>query len=240
MSGLRDYSRGTRAALQTFSRGSCYYPGCGEPVVRPVDGEYYINYEIAHIRGAKEAGARYDPSMSEEERKALPNLILLCLVHHKHVDKEYRDEYPPEMLLKWKSDREAKGQDALAGLTRLTEEDLESIILDAFKAKQDQIMDTLERLEKKDSEAASVMRTLLDELDQLRAYGSFLNSDSVEILSNASDSLTHLGENAERLSTAANNIPDMVADAESTLSELITSLNAAAARLEEQRGQDWL
>jgi len=178
--------------------------------------------------------------MSEEERKALPNLILLCLVHHKHVDKEYRDEYPPEMLLKWKSDREAKGQDALAGLTRLTEEDLESIILDAFKAKQDQIMDTLERLEKKDSEAASVMRTLLDELDQLRAYGSFLNSDSVEILSNASDSLTHLGENAERLSTAANNIPDMVADAESTLSELITSLNAAAARLEEQRGQDWL
>jgi len=37
MSGVRDYSPGTRAALQTLSRGSCYWPGCGEPVVRLLD-----------------------------------------------------------------------------------------------------------------------------------------------------------------------------------------------------------
>ena len=115
-------------------------------MVRPADGEYYINYEIAHIRGAKEKGPRHDPDMPEEERKALPNLLLLCLVHHKLVDGKRQHDYPPEMLLKWTSDREAKGQGALAGLTRLTEEDLENIILDAFTAKQEQIMETLERL----------------------------------------------------------------------------------------------
>ena len=52
MSGLRSYTAGTRAALQTLSRGSCYYPGCGEPLVKLVKEDYYINYEIAHIRSA--------------------------------------------------------------------------------------------------------------------------------------------------------------------------------------------
>lgn len=246
MSGLRDYSPGTRAALQTFSRGACYYPGCGEPVVKPAGEEYYINYEIAHIRGAKEKGPRHDSDMPEEERKALPNLLLLCLVHHKLVDGKRQHEYPPEMLLKWKSDREAKGQDALAGLTRLTEEDLEKVIIDAFMAKQEQIMETLERLEEKDAEAANVMRSLLDELDQMRMYGPFLDPDSVVILSEASSSLTHLGENAEMLLSAADNlkglndISDTLESAQTTISDLTASLNSAAARLEEQRGQDWL
>lgn len=91
-------------------------PGCGEPVVRLVEGEYYINYETAHIRGVKEKGARHDRNMSHDERKDFTNLILLCLVHHKHVDRIHRDKYPPEILLQWKADREADGQDASPGL----------------------------------------------------------------------------------------------------------------------------
>ena len=136
MSGLRNYSAGTRAVSQTLSRGACYYPECGEPVVRLVEGEYYTDYEIAHIRGAKEKGARHDRKMSDNDRKAFPNLILLCLVHHKRVDRTHSEEYSPDMLLGWKADREANGQGALAGLTRLTEEDLQNILVDAFGAKQ--------------------------------------------------------------------------------------------------------
>ncbi len=157
MSGLRDYGAGTRAALQTLSRGTCYYPGCGEPVVRLVEGEYYINYEIAHIRGAKEKGARYDRNMSDEERKDFSNLILLCLVHHKRVDRTHRDKYPPETLLSWKAEREADGQDALAGLTRLTEADLQNMLTEAFEMRNAQIIETLGRLEENDSKAADVM-----------------------------------------------------------------------------------
>jgi len=219
--------------LQTLSRGSCYWPGCGEPVVRLVETEYYINYEIAHIRGAKERGARYNPNMSEEERKAFPNLILLCLVHHKHVDVgRHQGEYSPEMLLKWKSDREADGRDALAGLTRLTEDDLQDILTEAFAAKQEKIMEALERLEQNDADAANVMRGLLDELDQMRAYGPFLNPDSVEMLSSASDRLAYLGDNAETLHVAAGLLTNGVLEGK------IESLQALIARLEDLR-PDW-
>ena len=217
------------------------------PVVWLVEEEYYINYQIAHIRGAKESGPRYDPNMSEEERKAFSNLILLCKPHHDHVDKKHRHEYPPEMLLRWKADREAEGQDALAGLTRLTEEDLQNIIFDAFAAKHDQIMETLERLEKKDSDAANVMRELLDELDQMRTHGPFLNPDYVELLSGASNRLAHLGDNAAMLLSAASElatlgiseVPDTLTGAGSALANEVESLTAIVARLEDLRGQGW-
>jgi hypothetical protein len=90
MTGLRNYTAGTRAALQTLSRGSCYYPECGEPVVRLIEGDYYVNYEIAHIRGAQEHGARHDPYMSEADRKAFVNLILLCKPHHTRIDRTHK------------------------------------------------------------------------------------------------------------------------------------------------------
>jgi hypothetical protein len=82
---------------------------------------------------------------------------------------------PPEILLEWKSAREAEGQDALAGLTRLTEDTLETILTDAFAAKQEQITETLARLEVNDSEAADLLRDLMAELNQLRQYGAFLD-----------------------------------------------------------------
>ncbi|MCA1607697.1 MAG: hypothetical protein LC775_20035 [Acidobacteria bacterium] len=252
MSSLRGYSPGTRAALQTLSRGTCYYPGCGEPVVRLVEDEYIVNYEIAHIYAAREKGARHEETMSDKERKDFSNLILLCLVHHKRVDRTHRHKYPPEMLLKWKAEREADGQDALAGLTRLTEDDLNNILTEAFEMRNAQIMQVLERLEESDSKAADVMATLLDELDQMRRDGPFLNPDSVETLSGAARSLAsqNISQYAEVLWGAASILGEqnVTNDAEAlagaarqlaSLSGMVDQLSASVARLEGMQGREW-
>ena len=93
-------------------------------------------------------------------------------------------------------------------------------------------MEALERLEQNDADAANVMRGLLDELDQMRAYGPFLNPDSVEMLSSASDRLAYLGDNAETLHVAAGLLTSGVLEGK------IESLQALIARLEDLR-PDW-
>jgi hypothetical protein len=137
--------------------------------------------------------------MSEADRKAFDNLILLCLVHHKRVDRTHRDEYRPETLLEWEPDRETEGQDALVGLTRLTDDTLQEIITEAFTAKQDQIIETLARLEENDSEAADLLREMIDELARFREYGALLDPDAASNLYRAS---THLADMDLRSSAA--------------------------------------
>jgi hypothetical protein len=79
-------------------------------------------------------------------------------VHYKRVDRTHAEEYNPETILKWKSDHEAEGQDALVELVRPAEDTLENIIIEAFQAKQDQIIEILERLEFHDHGAAALLR----------------------------------------------------------------------------------
>jgi hypothetical protein len=225
MSGLRNYSAGTRTALVTLSRGACYAPVCGEPVIKIIEGEYYNNYWIAHIRGAQEGGARHDPSMSEAERKAFTNLLLLCRSHHECVDIRHPDKYSPEILLKWKSDREADKQDAFAGLTRMTEDVLEAILIEAFQAKQNQMIEILERLETNDAEAANLLKEMLEELGRFREYSTLLDPDSATKLYHAATYLAdlNLARSASELTLAASgleSLPGTVAHLEHLINRL--------------------
>jgi hypothetical protein len=222
----------------TLSRGACYYPGCGEPVVRLVEGEYYTNYHIAHIRGANETGARHDKHMTDAQRKAFSNLLLLCLVHHTRVDGKNKKDYKPETLLKWKADREADGQDALAGLTRLTEEDLESTITDAFQDQNEKIMEVLDRLEKNDKEAADLLRQVLNELGEFREYSTLLDPDSAVKLYHAATYLAELDltRSAAQLTTAASGL-EILPGTVDALHKTTRSLAALIARLEGMEGQ---
>jgi hypothetical protein len=43
--------------------------------------------EICHIEGEGGKSARYNPNMTQEERKSFNNLILLCPTHHTLIDK---------------------------------------------------------------------------------------------------------------------------------------------------------
>lgn len=134
----------------------------------------------------------------------------------------------------------------------MTEENLQNIITEAFETRNAQVIETLERLEENDSQAASVMRELLDELDQMRANGPFLNPDYVEILSGAAHSLERqqLGSYAEILLGAASLLENQHVDRNADkltnavdglafLPEIVDKLSVLVSRLEDLQGRDW-
>ncbi|MGY0390335.1 hypothetical protein ACWZJV_25475 [Nocardioides sp. WG-D5] len=127
--GPRDYHSATVKALYELGKGTCYFPGCQRKTIVFMDGEAYNNAEIAHIRGANKKSARYDPHMTDAERAAFANLILLCSPHHDLVDDRRPDDYPPDVLHSWKEEREreARAVDD-GGLDKITEGDFKRLL----------------------------------------------------------------------------------------------------------------
>ena len=128
MSDPSRYSAGTRAALAWLSRGTCYFPGCGHPIIAFIDEEPFVDFQIAHIRDAK-PGNRYDKSMDDLQRRAFANLILLCKPHHTLVDKTHPERYSIADLTQWKADREGDSAEALAGSVDLDEDTVEDALM---------------------------------------------------------------------------------------------------------------
>lgn len=136
--GPRDYVAATERALYAFSGTTCYFPECPTPVITFVGDEPVSNVEIAHIRGANPGSPRYDPTMTDDDRRSFANLVLLCKPHHEIVDKRHPDRYPPDMLSEWKAQREtAAGIDGVS-LAGVTEDRLVDLIERAVAASRDQ------------------------------------------------------------------------------------------------------
>lgn len=133
MSGPRDYSVGTRHALFAVAQGTCYFPDCDVPVVKAVEGFQTTNVQIAHIYGANPGSARYDPSMTDDQRASFDNLLLLCKPHHDLVDILASSDWPAQVLEKMKAAREISGTaDALRGQT-FRENELEEMLREVMK-----------------------------------------------------------------------------------------------------------
>jgi hypothetical protein len=71
--------------LFALSCNVCAYPGCDERLTDPSWNE--VRGDIAHIRGEKPKAARYDASMTDEERHEFANLLILCPNHHRLIDR---------------------------------------------------------------------------------------------------------------------------------------------------------
>jgi hypothetical protein len=118
------YSEPTRLRLAALSGNECAFPGCVAPIF---DTDYVVMVgEVCHIKGKKPGSARYDLSMTDDERDAFENLMLMCSTHHDIIDKPTtRDAFPAEMLLGYKRDHESRFQntvvkeDALKKFTEL-------------------------------------------------------------------------------------------------------------------------
>lgn len=134
----RKYSAGTRAALFALGKGTCYFQGCKKTVVEEVEGQQQIAVEIAHIKGANKGSARYDPGMTDEERAAFNNLVLMCTPHHKLIDGPSRDNYSAELLHGWKKDHEPEISSASG--EGITADNLEPL-LESFLSKIGPIRD---------------------------------------------------------------------------------------------------
>lgn len=130
VAAARNYSPATRLALGYLSRGVCYFPGCSRRIIKFVDNEPHLDVQFAHIRDAKR-GNRYDPGMTDEERKAFHNLILLCAPHHEEIDRNHPERYGTELLLEWKIEREGDVRDHLSQGDKLNEENLQEALEDA-------------------------------------------------------------------------------------------------------------
>jgi len=152
-SDRRNYPAGTREALFMLSRGKCYEPDCGARVMRCIDGQWRTNAHVAHIRGLNKTSARFDESMTPEERNSFGNLLLLCKPHHDQVDsKALEDKFPKEILISWKTTREGDYADDLLELGTVTEGMLKGWMTDAIADTRDEIAGAFDRLQDVSSE----------------------------------------------------------------------------------------
>jgi hypothetical protein len=118
-----DFVQATKDILAKRAGQKCSNPSCRRPTVGPhSDDARAVNVgEAAHIRGARPGSARYDSSMTPDERRIITNGIWLCRSCAAMVD---RDElrYPVEGLYKWKREHEVEQLALIGGPSELVEE----------------------------------------------------------------------------------------------------------------------
>jgi hypothetical protein len=66
---------------------------------------------ICHIEAAMPHGARFNPKQTNDERRSLSNLVLICAGHHAQIDsKQYEKRWTVAAVRKIKRDHEKKFQ----------------------------------------------------------------------------------------------------------------------------------
>lgn len=158
MDELTRISPATRAALVAVAQGSCYFPGCRTPILVSLGSQPEINIEIARIRGSDPSQPRYVAGSTD----SFSNLLLLCVPHRRTVDRDPK-AHPVELLESWVP------SGALDELGPIGPARLSDLLTSAFWTAKEQVSDALLRLEKTDSDAAQLLRHLLD--DQRNRYG---------------------------------------------------------------------
>lgn len=98
----------TKILLAFRSGGVCAFPKCGKHLTYEaiLGADTYVA-EAAHICGEKPTAARYDPSMNDDDRDSVHNLIFMCTDHHTIIDKIEAD-WPSITLKKLKKEHEEK------------------------------------------------------------------------------------------------------------------------------------
>jgi hypothetical protein len=143
--------------------------------------------------------------MSDDDRRDIANLILLCTPHHAEVDRLHPDRYPVEILLRWKTQREANPREALERLREVTPAGLRKIVAEGLQEHDARLLNAFGRLERSDQESAALMRSLVDELTEAYArQREYLDPDVVGDLYMATRQLSDMQDVLEEFSTAVN------------------------------------
>lgn len=93
----------TLRELYLKSGNLCAFPGCNE-VMMDAEGDFIG--QICHIEAAEEGGERFNPTMTNDQRRGASNLMLMCYKHHKKTDNVMK--FPVDKLREMKNDHEAK------------------------------------------------------------------------------------------------------------------------------------
>ena len=103
--------------LFLFSGNLCAFPNCSALMMNR-DGVFIG--QVCHIEAAEAGGPRFNPGMTNEERRAASNLVLMCYEHHKVIDDE--STYTTQRLTEIKQEHERRFSAAhLAILQSLTD-----------------------------------------------------------------------------------------------------------------------
>src|ERR1700683_4571189 len=87
----RAYSLATIKKLFGLSRNQCAYPDCHNEIVAAETkwSDPAVLGQICHIYAVANKGPRGKPGLTQKQRKAFDNLILMCGYHHPRVDKQW-------------------------------------------------------------------------------------------------------------------------------------------------------
>ncbi|HEY3488281.1 MAG TPA: hypothetical protein VGL10_09455, partial [Gammaproteobacteria bacterium] len=103
----RKYKTTCIKRLYMLSNNQCAAPDCEKSLLAR-DNETIIS-KICHIEAANNNGPRFNPNMTDDERRHHSNLILLCDECHSIIDnKENEKKYPVTLLKEWKAAHESK------------------------------------------------------------------------------------------------------------------------------------
>lgn len=94
----------------------CSNPCCHSHTICPSSSDssnYILIGEAAHITAASPGGARYDNSLTPEQRSSIENAIFLCSSCADMIDKNNGQDYSVDVLKKWKREHEQWVRDNL-------------------------------------------------------------------------------------------------------------------------------
>ncbi|MBN2267372.1 MAG: hypothetical protein JW725_03475 [Candidatus Babeliaceae bacterium] len=103
----RHPSESALKVLFAKSGNLCAFPKCDQRLIADEQEASKPLGEMAHIIAAEDHGPRGDATMSEEERCAAENFILLCPTHHSLIDK-FPYQYNTHVLREMKRVHEAR------------------------------------------------------------------------------------------------------------------------------------
>ena len=81
----------------------CAFPNCTALMMN--EQGVFIG-QVCHIKAAENGGPRFSPAMTNEQRRAPANLMLMCYAHHQVTDDEKK--FPVNKLRKMKRDHERR------------------------------------------------------------------------------------------------------------------------------------
>lgn len=93
----------TKRQLFLLSGNKCAFPGCEQILL---DQFWHFIGEICHIEAANEGGERFNPNQTNEQRRAISNLVLMCPNHHGVTNNV--SEYPVSRMQEIKLSHERK------------------------------------------------------------------------------------------------------------------------------------
>jgi hypothetical protein len=103
--------------LFAHSGNECAFEGCDHPLI---DTHSNFVAELCHIEAAEIGGERFNPSMTNEDRRTRENLILLC--HRHHIETNDVARFPVKRLKEIKAKHEAN---FVAGTLPISEKEFE-------------------------------------------------------------------------------------------------------------------